>query len=267
MTQCKVITFWSPVAGVGTTLTAINTASRLVKKGLKVLLMDFDLPNPTIPLYFQSQSMSHGIDTLLPHVASNQLSMDVLESSLLDFEGLKVLRGSNSPEKSHFIQVEQLQYILEVAKQMFDYIIIDTKGFIDNAGSFVGITESNPCVVVMDKSVISLQKYRAIQPLLQASFDMNKFILLINKRTKHVHLESKDVEEFMNFPTSFELPLLSADFLNAINQGKWMNFLENGDKSAKEYVAALDHFIEQVVVSDFLKMKDKKPSLLRFFGK
>lgn len=266
--QQKVITFWSPASGVGTTFTAINAAKRLAQKGFKVLLLDFDLPNPSVSLFFQSQRAVQGLDNLIPHISGGQLTPSILESQILEHEGLFYLRGSNTPEKSHYIQADHLRFVLQVARELFDYLVIDTKGIIDHAGSFVGLSDADRIMVVLDKNVLTLQRYFGLRGLLESSFDMNRFSLLLNKNSKAVHMETDEAQSFTNLLNSFELPDLGAELINSINQGKWEAYVSGGEKAPKTYIAAMDHLLEGAVIQNFSSIKEVKRSpFAKLFGK
>lgn len=260
MTSAKVITFWAPTAGTGVTLTGINVARRMIEKGLKTLVLDFDLPNPTTHFYFQNFNTVRGLDNLLPHASSGQLTPDVLESQLLEQDGIFYLKGSNVPEKSHYIQPEQLEAIMNVARTLFDYIVIDTNGIIDHAGSFVGLNQADAVMVVLEKNVLPLQKYHGIRSLLEEHFDMSKFHLVINKSNKEIGMDVEDIQQFVSLQSVFELPDLGVQFINSLNQGKWLDFLSGASKQSKAYEEAADLLIETAIVQDFANMKSVKRS-------
>jgi MinD-like ATPase involved in chromosome partitioning or flagellar assembly len=70
-----VVTFYSYKGGVGRTMSLVNTASALVQRGKRVLMVDFDLEAPGLPSYgtFQNADGKRGIvDYVTDYVASSE---------------------------------------------------------------------------------------------------------------------------------------------------------------------------------------------------
>ena len=66
--------------------------------------------------------------------------------------------------------------------------------------------------------------------LISETFDTEKFRLIINKEQKNVYMTNEDVGNFYDIENSYELPLLDGEFINSINQGRWLSHLYSGKK-------------------------------------
>lgn len=263
----KVIALWSPVSGVGVTFTAINIAKMMGERGAKVALFDFDLKTPDTHIYLENKDNVHCIDNVIPFTAGGRLPAEVIENNIQEVEGFSYLRGTNSPDQAQYVTVESLSSILDTAREMYDYIIIDTHSIIDNAGTFVAIREADKALLLTEKNAITIQAYTDLKNLLSESFDIERFKIVINKVQKNVYMDKSDVEEFYGMGEAHELPLLDAEFTNAINQGRWMSYLYSGDKVVRKYIKSLEELIIEEIKPDFAEKAAAKKSNFSLFRK
>lgn len=265
--QSKIITLWSPVQGVGTTFTAINIAKMMNEKGAKVALFDFDLKTPATHIYLNSDDSVHCIDNVIPFTVGGALPLEVVENNIQEIEDFfSYLRGTNSPSQAQYITPESLGSILESAVGIFDYIIIDTHSILDNAGTYVALKVADQIFVVTEKNAIIIQQYDAIRNLITETFNTEKFKLIINKDQKNVYMPKEDVCDYYGVEGSYELPLLDAEFINAVNQGKWLSYLSSSNKTAKQYTEKIEELIMEQIAPELngkVKTKKKKFSIFK----
>lgn len=248
----KVISVWSPAGGTGASFTAINVARLLASRELKVALLDYDLKTPSIGIYFQAEDTIHCLDNVLPFTAGSGLSPSVLESNMQKFENIHVLLGTNLPEQSHYIAMEGLEQIIEVAKGIFDYVVIDTHSTIDNAGTYVALKKADCVLVVVDKNAVMIRLYDLAKNIIKSSFQTEKFRLVINKCHKNIYMEKDDIESYLELQGAVELPLLDLELVNALNQGRWISYIDS--KQCKPYTDAVEELISQYIREDFKEM-------------
>lgn len=260
----KVISLWSPSSGTGTTFTSVNLAYAMSQSGAKVVLVDFDLKNPSIGLYFKNQDIVHNLDNVVPFTDGANLTDKIMDSNIQIFEEtLAVLYGTNSPEQALYVRQESLAAILKVLKEMYDYIILDTHSSIDNAGTYQALVQADYIYMVVDKNVFNIRQYDHVKTIFESNFDRSKVKLIINKTSTDIYMEKEDIENYLGITGSYELPWLTNSFINAINQGKWFEFVQK-DKLAKEYRKNLN----ELVLAEFGLEASKvvKKSKLKLFG-
>jgi pilus assembly protein CpaE len=239
----RTISLWSPVSGTGTTFTAVNLAYELSRRGARVVLVDFDLKNPSIGLYFKSQDIIHNLDNVVPFTDGGNLTEKIMESNIQTFEEtLSVLYGTNSPEQALYVRQEPLAAVLAVLKEMYDFVVLDTHSSIDNAGTYQALVQSDTIYMVVDKNVFSIRQYDHVKTIFESNFDRTRVKLIINKTSPDIYMGGEDIENYLGISGSYELPWLTNSFINAINQGKWFEFVQK-DKLAKEYRKNLDAII------------------------
>lgn len=248
----KVIGMWSPVGGVGTTFSTIVLAQALSKKGYRVGVLDFDLKTPAMALYVQSQDAVHCLDNVIPFAVANDVTDKIIENNLQTYQGFSYLRGTHSPDQATYMKVDSLMQIVETAKGMFDYLLMDTHNIIDNAGTYVALEASDLVLVVLEKNVITIQQYANMHNVLSANFDLDKFHILLNKTSKDILMEKAEVESFLGVMPVYEIPSLGAAGQNAINQGKWEAFFKDKNKQLKVF----EEYIDTILV-ELLKANNK----------
>lgn len=116
----KVISLTSTVANEGKTTTAYYLAKSYAELGKKVLLMDCDLRKGSLKKFFTVKSRVSGISEYV----SGQ-SKDFIYQTNID--GLfVVLSGKKPPNPTELLSTPSFEKMLEVLKEEFDLIIIDT---------------------------------------------------------------------------------------------------------------------------------------------
>jgi pilus assembly protein CpaE len=128
-TNGKLLVFLSAKGGSGVTTLACNFAVSLAQdSGQKTLLIDMNLPlgDAAINLGINSQ---HSVVSALQH--SNRLDSNFL-SGLLEAHssGLSVLAAPSQLAPTH-VSDEAIDKLLEVARQEFDYVVVDAGSKLD----------------------------------------------------------------------------------------------------------------------------------------
>jgi len=123
----KVILFTSSTSGEGKTFLAANLAVSFALLGKKVVLCGFDIRKPALGKLFGLTDRKIGATTLL---VKNEVTLkDVLEQ--LTPSGVNdnldiLLAGPTPPNPTELLARKNLEDTLEILKQQYDYIILDT---------------------------------------------------------------------------------------------------------------------------------------------
>lgn len=260
----KVISLWSPVAGTGVTFTAINLARELSSKNSKVALLDFDLKTPSLAIYLQIEDMMHCLDNVLPFFAGDNNNPAVLESNMHKIENFYVLTGTNLPEQAHYMAVETLSKIVDMVREIFDYVVIDTYSIIDNAGTYVALQKADVVLFLVDKNVMMVKHYNQVRNIIE-NLQKDKFSLVVNKSDKKIYIDTQTIEGYLGFENALELPMLDIELVNAFNQGRWLNYM-NG-KQAMVYREAMRNLIVNKIDDSFLASDNRKKPIFSFLKK
>lgn len=129
----KVISFVMLKGGVGKTTASVNTAVGLANKGYRVLLLDTDPQANATEHFFDNESLEN-IELSLYDVLENIDNKDVILNSIYNVkENLSILVSNLDLSVKEYLLKSNSDYpvhkyfkdIIEVVKDMYDYIIID----------------------------------------------------------------------------------------------------------------------------------------------
>lgn len=123
----KVVLFTSSTSGEGKTFNAANLSVSFGLLGKKVILIDLDIRRPRLAELFGINDHKHGITNLL--VKDNPTIEDIYEQILpsgvnknLDL----LMAGPIPPNPTELIARNSLDIIINLLKEKYDYIMIDT---------------------------------------------------------------------------------------------------------------------------------------------
>ncbi|MGN0292604.1 MAG: polysaccharide biosynthesis tyrosine autokinase [Lachnospiraceae bacterium] len=118
----RIILVTSTVPGEGKTTTAVNLAMSLAGKGLKILLVDGDMRNPSVAGILQINGKRSGLSEVL---TGRCLAEDAIIE--LPDAGLYVLTAGKTTRRStDLLSCAAMEDFLEEVREYADYIIIDT---------------------------------------------------------------------------------------------------------------------------------------------
>ncbi len=154
-TPPKTILFTSSEPSEGKTTTTINTAISLAQMGLSVVVIDADLRRPSI-------HKALGIDAA--HGISSYLSQKIRLTSLLQNCSIPCLSilpcGVVPPNPTELISSEKMKSMVQLLKENFDHVLIDSPPLTNVADALVLSTLVDGVIVVVQSGS---SKRRALQ--------------------------------------------------------------------------------------------------------
>ena len=123
----KVIMFTSATSGEGKTFNAANLAVSFALLGKKVILMGLDIRKPALGRLFEIKDRSIGISILLTmnKVTESDL-MSQIRSSGINANLDLLLAGPTPPNPTELLARENMDDIMRMLREKYDYIIFDT---------------------------------------------------------------------------------------------------------------------------------------------
>lgn len=123
----KVISFTSSISGEGKTFTAANLAVSFALLGKKVIIVGLDIRKPRLAELFEIDDHKHGITNLLTknHITQEEIREQILPSGVNDNLEL-LMSGPIPPNPAELLTRKSLDDIMDLLKEHYDYIIIDT---------------------------------------------------------------------------------------------------------------------------------------------
>lgn len=216
--KTKIITVFSNKGGVGTSTIAVNLAVALARDfHRRTILWDLDLHHGVVSVATNIVQRRHLMD-LINDVQS--LDEDLLESYLEKHEsGLMILPAPFTPEFADFITADHVNQILSVAKERWDYIIIDTASFFHEP-VVSALRQSDLVLLIGSLDVGSIKNLRACLVVLdKLNFSRVRLRLVVNRVGREFGVYLKDMEATLKIPVFATIPSDAKSVLTGLNLG------------------------------------------------
>ena len=143
-TPPKTLLFTSSEPGEGKTTTTTNTAISLAQLGLSVVIIDADLRRPSIHKVF-GLDPAHGISSYL---SQNMRRASLLQDSPIPYVSVLPC-GAIPPNPTELISSEKMRLMVQLLRQHFDHVLIDSPPLTNVADSLVLSTLADGVVLVV----------------------------------------------------------------------------------------------------------------------
>jgi pilus assembly protein CpaE len=214
----RLVTVFSPKGGTGSTTVAVNLAVALRQLTSKdVALVDADLQFGDVAVLLNLQPTRSIADLALQvKELDNRMLSTVLASHS---SGVKALFAPSRPELSDLVAPEHARTILERMLRIFDYVIVDTKGFLcDLVLSILDMSDRVLLVATPDIPAIkSIRLFSDVVNVLR--YPNERTCLIINKADKKSALDVQDIEAVIKLPVVARLPTDDPNVDYAANEG------------------------------------------------
>lgn len=176
--QTIALTSCTPNEGKSTTI--VNLAVVLTQAGKSVLLIDCDMRNPTVHKNF-NLSNKVGLSSCIS--MGTALSDAVQKTSI---EGLYALTGGViPPNPSELLGSERMRELLQEAREIYDYVLIDLPPVLPVADALVLGAVVDGVVLVIDSGEVKVDLARDVKKQLQHA-GANILGVVLNKvRSEH----------------------------------------------------------------------------------
>ncbi len=214
----RIITVTSAKGGSGKTVLATNLALVLNRlPDIKVCLVDADLQFGDVCLVLQLEprftmvNASHELHHLDP---------ELLDSLLTEHpSGLKVLAAPLEPAFADDITTAGLMQMLDVLKETYDYVIVDTAAMLDELILSL-IEKSDDILMLVDMDLPSVKNAKlALETLRLLKFSTANVQLVLNRSNSKAKLDNKEIEGALKMEISASIPS-DAVVAASVNEGR-----------------------------------------------
>ena len=213
----KIVTVFSPKGGTGKTVTATNLATACAKfEGRKTLLLDLDLQfgDAAIMLGVEPDKTIYDLVVAPGELDSEKLAGYTTKHAC----GLSVLPAPLRPEDAELVTEAKLGRLLEVARESFDVIVVDTSPFF-HGPMLATLDRTDELLLLSSLDVPTLKNLRlALQTLDLLSFPKSRVKIILNRSNSKVGMKPNEVEGALGMKVRFEVPSDRAVPL-AVNRG------------------------------------------------
>jgi pilus assembly protein CpaE len=229
----RIITVSSAKGGSGKTVLATNLALLLNRfPDKKVCLVDADLQFGDVCLVLQLEprftmvNASHEL---------HKLDAELLDSLLTEHpSGLKVLAAPLEPAFADDITTAGLMQMLDVLKENYDYVIVDTAAMLDELILSL-IEKSDDILMLVDMDLPSVKNAKlALETLRLLKFSTANVQLVMNRSNSKAKLDNKEIEGALKMQISAAIPS-DAVVAASVNEGRPVVETDPKSKVAKGF--------------------------------
>jgi pilus assembly protein CpaE len=201
----RLVTVFSPKGGTGKTVTATNLGTSLAKHwGKRALLLDLDLQfgDAAIMLGIEPDKTIYDLVTAPGELDSEKLAGYTTRHA----SGLDILPAPLRPEDAELVTEAKLARLLEVARESYDVIVVDTSPFF-HGPMLATLDRTDELLLVCGLDVPTLKNVRlSLQTLELLSFPPDRIKLVLNRANSKVGMKPKEVEGALEREIAFEIP-------------------------------------------------------------
>lgn len=215
----SIYSFISSKGGLGATVIAVNTAIALaMNKGKSVALCDMSLQSGDASVLLDIVPQSTIYDLCQNF---HRLDVSFLRASLdKHSSGIDFLAAPQNPEENEEISAEHVATILDLAKKLYDHVIVDcTSMFVDDC-TVEALKVSDKIFVITDLSVPAVRNTARLCKLIEKiGINPSKLHITVNRYIKGGTLSIEEVETTLNKHIYWFFPNDFNDIVTSINRG------------------------------------------------
>jgi pilus assembly protein CpaE len=201
----RIVTVFSPKGGTGKTCIATNTAAAAAKyEDKKALLLDLDLQfgDAAIMLGIEPEKTIYDLVVAPGELDTEKLSGYVTRHPC----GLDILPAPLRPEDAELVTEAKLGQLLEVARESYDVIVVDTSPFF-HGPMLATLDLTDELLLLCGLDVPTIKNVRlALQTLELLSFPEDRIRVVLNRSNSKVGMKPGEVEGALDVKVRFEVP-------------------------------------------------------------
>ena len=248
----RLVTVFSPKGGTGKTVLSTNLAASLAKHwGKKALLLDLDLQfgDAAIMLGLEPEKTIYDLVTAPGELDSEKLAGYTTRHS----SGLDILPAPLRPEDAELVTEAKLARLLEVARESYDVIVVDTSPFF-HGPMLATLDRTDELLLLTSLDVPTIKNVRlSLQTLELLSFPQDRIKVVLNRANSKVGMQRKEVEAALEMPVRHEVPSDRAVPI-AVNRGKPAVI----EEARSEFAKALRELAKSLVTAQAAAKERKK---------
>ena len=258
----RIITVFSNKGGVGTTTVATNLAVALATEQRKsVCLVDLVLQFGSVTGFLNLDASYTILD-----VVNNLKHLDplLLEGSLARHaSGVRVLAEPFHAEDASAVKHSDIEEILSVLIQSFDFIIVDAPKEFDDVVA-VAVERSHQVLFITEMDIPSLKNSRRAMDLFQrVGVPQANVRLVLNRYIKSKVIDVEGIEKALGTKIFWTLPNDYPTAISAINQGVSILTAASKTDLARSYRGLAERLVSLLGSSTYeIEAEEEKPGVL-----
>ena len=200
-----VLTVFGAKGGIGKSTIATNLAAAITgRTDHSVLIIDLDTRFGDIAIM-----MDIDAPVTLADLASNidNLDRQTFRNALTEHDsGVFVLSAPKHPREWRSMSADQLRLVVQMAARLFDYVILDTPGALNDVVS-MAVEEATQLILVTSLDMSSIKDSAYVLDLLQSEgYPDRRLLLVVNNVNQNHTLSAADVERVLLRNVDWQIP-------------------------------------------------------------
>ena len=215
----QVLAMVSCKGGSGATFIAANLAHLLADGGRRrVALVDMNLQFGDAALFVSSETPQSNVAEVARNIA--RLDADLLRASMSEVApGLWVLAAPEDPASAADVQPRHARQILELAREMFDYVIVDT-GRSLSAVTLQALDLADRVYAVLQLTLPFIRDGKRLRDVFRSlDYPAHKIHWIVNRHQKNSQFTIDDLRKTLQIADVITLPNHYEAAAAAVNQG------------------------------------------------
>lgn len=241
--HARVFAIFSPKGGVGKSVITANLAVEVFKRTHKrVLIVDLDLQFGDIALLLNvapKSSIAH-----IAELSPPTMDGDFVESHISDSaSGVRILAAPLKPEYAEVVTPKVIKDVLEVVKDLYDYIFIDT---VPSFGPevLVALDASDEIFLIVAPDFLALKNVTLGLAVMDTlNYPPNKVHLVLNRAQSLSAIKLKDAEKGLQRKILAEIPSDGEIVVGSVNRGQPLVLSHPSSPVAKAIAELADRII------------------------
>ncbi|MCX7643257.1 MAG: AAA family ATPase [Armatimonadetes bacterium] len=216
----RVIVFYGPKGGVGTSLLVTNLAVALASyQPEPVVLVDLNLQFGSVATLLGLRP--EATIASLAQRFQGELDFEFLQSFLLKHEesGLRVLAAPSRPELAELVTTFLVERVFQVLRNHFAFILVDTSTILQDT-TLAALDISDQILIVTALDLLAIRNTQLVLEMFRKLYPSDRLKLVLNRsNVRFSGLTPEQVEEFLNIPILAQIPSDGQVAVSSVNEG------------------------------------------------
>jgi pilus assembly protein CpaE len=214
----RIIVVTGHKGGVGSTTIAVNLAQALGESATgRIALIDLGRPFPDVGTFLDQES-NYSIVDLIQNVGN--LDKSFIQRIMQPYGArLSILHGVSDFREQDSIDLESLEPIFAVLRQMYSYVVIDLSHWLDEVFIRV-LTEADMVLMLTGLTVPDLRNLKKLWPYTtEWHQEKRKLKIVVNRYDNSSGLQLRDLDNILQHPVFATVPSDYQTLMQCLNQG------------------------------------------------